>query len=355
MSVFNDYLVCIRCKTYNHSAFITDALNGFVMQQTDFPFIAVIVDDASTDGEQEVIKAYVDEFFDHSEETGYKQWETEDAYWTFARHKENENCHFVVIYLKRNLYGNLQDRIKKDGLMKDWCNAKYIALCEGDDYWTDPLKLRKQVGFLESHPDCIMSVHTANWEEDGKMAIKGACYENECDLTIEEIICNGGLYLANASTLYRRDAVPTGSDRPLWWRMSDVGDYPLHIYAALNGMVHFFPEPMCVYRFQHPGSWTYNQSVTKDIRHAKCEIDWLTVLDRETEYNYSKAIYKHLYNYYYLLYTEKEMSAVPYYSAIQYYRAVCNTGMISRNKYIKQVFKRVYIMCCRIRYRNVDA
>ena len=162
MSVFNDYLVCIRCKTYNHSAFITDALNGFVMQQTDFPFIAVIVDDASTDGEQVVIKAYVDEHFDHSKETGYKQWETEDAYWTFARHKENGNCHFVVIYLKRNLYGNPQDKKKKDDLMKDWCNTKYIALCEGDDCWTDKNRLQKMVDFLESHPKYVLVTHRIN-------------------------------------------------------------------------------------------------------------------------------------------------------------------------------------------------
>lgn len=349
---FPDIFACIRCMTYNQSAYIADALNGFCMQQTSFPFLAIVMDDASTDGEQAVIEDYIKGNFLLSD-ISCQKWETEEARWLFAQHRENSKCYFLVIFLKRNMYKQKQAKLE---LIKEWEDGcKYLALCEGDDYWTDPLKLQKQVDYLEEHYDCIMSVHAANWEEGVKMAIKGACYENECDLTIEEIICNGGLYLANASTLYRRDAVPTGSDRPLWWRMSDVGDYPLHIYAALNGMVHFFPEPMCVYRFQHPGSWTYNQSVTKDIRHAKCEIDWLTVLDRETEYNYSKAIYKHLYNYYYLLYTEKEMSAVPYYSAIQYYRAVCNTGMISRNKYIKQVFKRVYIMCCRIRYRNTDA
>ena len=100
-------IVSIKCSTYNQSAYITDALNGFVMQQTDFPFVAVVIDDASTDGEQEVIKAYVNEHFNHSEEAGYKQWETEDAYWTFARHKKNGNCYFVAVYLKRNLFKDL--------------------------------------------------------------------------------------------------------------------------------------------------------------------------------------------------------------------------------------------------------
>lgn len=79
------FMVCIHCMTYNQSAYITDALNGFAMQQTDFPFVALIFDDASTDGEQGVIKKYLEEHFDHSVETEYKEWETEDANYTYAR------------------------------------------------------------------------------------------------------------------------------------------------------------------------------------------------------------------------------------------------------------------------------
>lgn len=149
MEISKEYLVCIQCFTYNQSAYITDALKGFAIQQTNFPFVAVVVDDASTDGEQEVIKAYVNEHFEHSEETGYKQWETEDAFWTFARHKENENCHVVAVLLKKNLW---REPDKKDNVVKDWMDAKYIAICEGDDYWTDPLKLQKQVSFWRATP-----------------------------------------------------------------------------------------------------------------------------------------------------------------------------------------------------------
>lgn len=140
-------MVGIKCMTYNQSSYIVDALNGFAMQQTNFPYIAVVIDDASTDGEQEVIKAYVDEFFDHAEETGYRQWETEDAVWTFARHKQNENCHFVAVYLKKNLY---REPDKKADLVKEWNCVKYTAICEGDDFWTDSLKLQKQVDILEA-------------------------------------------------------------------------------------------------------------------------------------------------------------------------------------------------------------
>ena len=152
----NKFILSISCITYNQSAYITDALNGFVMQQTNFPFVAVVIDDASTDGEQEVIKSYLEEHFDHSGETGYKRWETEDAFWIFARHKQNENFHVVAVFLKRNLF---KEPEKKDAVVKDWLNTKYIAVCEGDDYWTDPLKLQKQVDFLEAHPECAVAFH----------------------------------------------------------------------------------------------------------------------------------------------------------------------------------------------------
>ena len=150
------YLVSIHCITYNQSAYITDAMDGFVMQQTKFPFVAVIIDDASIDGEQEVIKTYVEEYFDHSQESGFREWETEDAFFTFAQHKENENCHFLAVYLKRNLF---KEPEKKDAVVKEWFEAKYIAICEGDDYWIDPLKLQKQVDILEAN-ETLMGVVT---------------------------------------------------------------------------------------------------------------------------------------------------------------------------------------------------
>lgn len=157
------FMVSIHCMTYNQAAYITDALNGFAMQRIDFPFLALVFDDASTDGEQEVIKDYLTAHFDHSEETGYKQWETEDACYTFARHQENENCFFMVALLKKNLYRNP----RKGELIKVWDEkAKYIALCEGDDYWTDPLKLQKQVDFLEEHEEYSMCFHKVDMKTD---------------------------------------------------------------------------------------------------------------------------------------------------------------------------------------------
>ncbi len=99
MSIPTSFLVCVKRMTFNHHAYIEDAMNGFVMQETDFPFVCVIIDDASTDGEPEVIKKYFQENFSQLDTD-----ETDDYVRTLGRHKTNENCYFLVIYLKYNHY-----------------------------------------------------------------------------------------------------------------------------------------------------------------------------------------------------------------------------------------------------------
>ena len=148
--------------TFNHAKYITDTVNGFCMQKTDFPFVSCIFDDASTDGEPEVIRKYVEEKFEIPMITE----ETDDYNLVLARHKSNANCYFIVLYLKHNHYSIKKD---KNAYVKKWIDgADYLALCEGDDYWTDPLKLQKQVDFLEGNPEYSLTFHNAieHWEDD---------------------------------------------------------------------------------------------------------------------------------------------------------------------------------------------
>src|SRR5574344_1986516 len=127
----NKPLVVIRCITYNHESYIRDCLNGFVMQKTTFPFVAVVHDDASTDKTADIIREYAEKYPDI----------------------------IKPIYETENQYS------KSDGSLERIMNAhtkgKYIALCEGDDYWIDPLKLQKQVDFLEANPEYSMCFHKA--------------------------------------------------------------------------------------------------------------------------------------------------------------------------------------------------
>ncbi len=151
------FTLFVSCSTFNHAPYIEDAMNGFCMQQTTFPFVCCIVDDASTDGELEVLKKYFQEHFDLEDKSKVRYVETDEYFLTFTRHKDNINCYFAIYLLKYNHYS-----VKKAKALyfKHFTeNVKYIAICEGDDYWTDPNKLQTQVDFLESHPDYSMCFH----------------------------------------------------------------------------------------------------------------------------------------------------------------------------------------------------
>ena len=130
-------MVSIRCIAYNQEKYIRDCLEGFVMQQTNFKFEAIVHNDASTDGTAAIIKEYAEKYPDIIKPI----LETENQY---SKHD-----------------GSLQR------IMAEVCKGRYVAFCEGDDYWTDPLKLQKQVDFLESHPDYSLCFHNAimHWED----------------------------------------------------------------------------------------------------------------------------------------------------------------------------------------------
>lgn len=148
------FKVAVCCMTYNQSKYITDAMNGFTMQQTSFPFVCCIVDDASTDGEQDVIRKYVEDNFDFSEGSVSYHKETDYAHITYAQHKTNKNCYFAVLLLKENHYSQKKSKMPYLSEWRDMC--EYEAVCEGDDYWIVPDKLQVQYDMLLKAPNAMM-------------------------------------------------------------------------------------------------------------------------------------------------------------------------------------------------------
>lgn len=122
-------MVSIKCLAYNHGKFIRETLEGFVMQKTNFRFEAIVHDDASTDNTAKIIREYAEKYPDI----------------------------IKPIYENENQYSKKDDSLTR--IMHNACKGKYIAICEGDDYWTDPYKLQKQVDFLESHPEYVICFH----------------------------------------------------------------------------------------------------------------------------------------------------------------------------------------------------
>lgn len=210
------FKVCVRCCTYNHANYIKDAMNGFCIQQTNFPFVCCIIDDASTDGEQNVINDYVATHFDLANANIAKQYETEYAYIIYAQHNTNKNCYFAVVLLKENLFSK-KESIKKMQYVSEWRdNTEYEALCEGDDYWIDENKLMKQVCFLDENKEYGMCYSNFNILYENTKTIKEALFTTDpqkfkTDYNLEDWIYTAG-YIAPMTWLIKRNilsAIPS--------------------------------------------------------------------------------------------------------------------------------------------------
>ena len=235
------FKVWVRCVTFNHAPYITATLDGFCRQQTDFPFLCVIVDDDSKDGEQEVIKQYLcDHFTDESIE------ETDDYYMTLARHKENKNCSFAVYLLKYNHYS--MKKPVKIHYQKMVSGVKYLAFCEGDDYWTDEHKLQKQADALDANPQAMM-VYTNFRVVDGEnkpisiSRIKVFPGRSHSGDNLPTLLRYGN-YVMTLTTMYRCEVLRSDTFRNCPHNM----DYGTTLAAGLMGDFIWLPEQTACYR-----------------------------------------------------------------------------------------------------------
>lgn len=262
------FIVSVRCFTFNQSKYIEETLDGFVMQKTSFPFICIIMDDDSQDGEPEVIKHYLEHHFNLADDSVVRNEETDDYIMTFAQHKENKNCYFAVYYLKYNHY----KKKAKEPYFSCWeKDVKYIALCEGDDYWIYPKKLQRQVDFMETHSDYTLCYGRCKhfFEETKKMSsqIEGGVAE-----TFEELMKNNSI--PTATVLYRgniiNDYLNNIQPQERHWRM---GDYPMWIYFAHEGSVKYMADVFAVYRvLRESASHSTNEEKSEAFVHSTYEI-----------------------------------------------------------------------------------
>lgn len=244
----SEYVLTIYCLVYNHAKYVRNTLEGFVSQETNYKYEVIVHDDASTDGSQEIIREYAEKYPDI----------------------------IKPVFQKENQYS------KKVGIYKTFISpmisGKYVAICEGDDYWCDNNKLQKQIDYMENHPECSLCVHNTEMiKENGKGL--GILYNNskkEEDYTVQEIIeCGGGGLFHTSSFMYVKEL---RDDRPRDFKMSGAGDYPLAIYLATRGNVHYFPQIMSKYRVNAVGSWT-SKNTDNDV-HEKTAILHKSELDR---------------------------------------------------------------------------
>ena len=216
-------VVSICCATYNHAPYIRQCIDGFVMQKTNFPFEILIHDDASTDGTQDVIREYA------------------------TKHPDL----IKPIYQKENQYS----KGVKVSLTYNYSRAKgkYVALCEGDDYWIDPYKLQKQVDFLESHPDYVMCSHQFDaFDETTKTLIKNSNPSFKGKTYDLGSLINGEWNHHPLTVMYRRDALDINHYSKYKMSMDIILFYEI----LKHGKGYCMPDVMAIYRRHNGGLWS---------------------------------------------------------------------------------------------------
>lgn len=248
------FKVNVRCLTYNHSSYIRQTLNGFALQITNFPYICTIIDDASTDNNQEVIKNYLEKECVIENDSIY---ETDKAEIYVVNHRNNVNCTFVVYFLKEN---HTSKGLKKGDYIKPWRRmCEYNALCEGDDYWISPDKLQKQVDILDNDPSTTM-VHTGfiTVNEKGEEFVWPK-YNRFQEISKKE---KGLVSLFDKNhimtlTILLRNAV---MDSDLFRNAPRKVDYSYFLTAAFLGKIAFIPDKMGAYRKTNTGAMGSNRA-----------------------------------------------------------------------------------------------
>lgn len=260
-------LVSVLMVTYGHEAFLKQAIEGVLAQETDFKFELIIGDDNSPDNTQSIVENIV-----HS----------------------NENASLVYYKNQPNL-GVMRNAQKAFNLAK----GKYIALCEGDDYWLSTKKLEKQVQFLEAHTDYSICFHNTKvefFENANEGYLLNADIEKDV-FTLEDLIGEDEIwFMATASLVFSQAAF---GNFPAWLAKSKSGDIPILILTARNGKIKYLPEVMAVYR-KHQGGASLTDH--KDDATFLCNrIFMYTMLRNSTSAQFHEKFNKNIARYYYLL------------------------------------------------------
>lgn len=251
-------VVSIICLTYNHEKYISDALDGFVSQKVNFGFEIIVHDDASTDNTARIITEYQKKY------PGI----------------------IKPILEKENLYSTNRAQIAKN--IMEQISGEYIALCEGDDYWTNNNKLQQQFDIMKSNSNIGMCTHnTAIMRENQIIGIYGksvptGLYEKESALRLP--------YFQTSSYFMKKEMwVKIYIDPPKYKIIARVGDEPTLLFVRSNASVYHIGETMSVYRYLNPGSWSADnvKTISNQIDDCYRLIEMYKEFDTET-----KGIYK---------------------------------------------------------------
>ena len=242
----NTPLVSIMMLTYNHAPYIAQAMDSVLSQITEFPFELVVCDDASTDDTANIVNQYA---------------------------KKYNN----IVFLQQPVNGRAANNFL-DGIR--YIRSKYIAFCEGDDYWKSPYKLEKQIRFLEENPDFSVSCHKVEMQFDNRPGNEKKQYIYK-DLSADEERIRQGIFYADeaianyffqtSSFVFRwrfRDGLPS------WFRKWMMYDHAMLMLHAVEGKIKYFDEALSVWRRNETG-YSWLQTIDRGIFFQKEGCSWI--------------------------------------------------------------------------------
>jgi glycosyltransferase involved in cell wall biosynthesis len=242
--------VSVQMITYNHEKYIAQAIESVLMQETDFAYELVIGEDCSPDGTREIVVDYARRF----------------------------PAKIRALLPEQNL--GMHENASRT---RQACQGEYRAILEGDDYWTDPHKLQKQVDFLDSHPECAMCFHDVMVVyEDGSKDPHSFCPPDQKEIsTIKDLLVRN--FIPTCSVMVRK-SLP--NDRPDWYQNLPIGDLPSHILTAQHGDIGYIDDVMGAYRVHPGGIWSQRDPVGKLLGG----IEVLEQINAHLSYQYEELI-----------------------------------------------------------------
>ncbi|MBW3593605.1 MAG: glycosyltransferase, partial [Actinobacteria bacterium] len=212
----------VLVTAYQHERYVARALDSVLEQDGGVSFEILVGDDASTDATRAIIEEYA----------------------------EAHPHRIRVVFPERNL--GLDGKALLNELLRR-ARGEYVAMLDGDDHWTSPVKLRRQVAYLDEHPGCSMCFHDVLWRhEDGSRPdVRYNGGERPTDVTLDELVA--GNPVASCSPVFRRSTI---DPLPAWFFEQPWGDWQLYIIAAKHGTIHYLPEVMGVHITHAEGMWS---------------------------------------------------------------------------------------------------
>ena len=227
----------ISLLAYNHERFVAEAIESLLFQEVTFAYEIVVGEDCSLDSTREIVLNY--------------QKKYPDKIRVFLSKKPLNNRQSGRLNLIRNLKA---------------CRGEYVALLDGDDYWTSPHKLQKQVDFLDNHPECSICFHPVvklfEIEDKKKQVIYPPKRKNI--YTIEDLL--EGNFIPTCSTMFRNELF---DEFPDWYFRIPMGDWPLHILNSQHGTIGYLDEVMGVYRIHRGGQWISAGRIQNCLDHIR--------------------------------------------------------------------------------------